>query len=182
MGHGLDHLRQLVLLRNSLGTEMLFDGNGIVSAALDCAVVCNNNAGDALDDADAGDDAAGGNLGLGVQLVAGHGGQFQKRRPGVNQRRDAVPRQHLLASNVLLAGLFRTSALDLARELGHSSRDFRHVLLIFLVLLRRGVDIGLEARYGGSLVRGREVRDGTGLDVMLFGMMGAEAGQPQGLL
>lgn len=159
------NLRKLVLLSDGLGAEVLLNSNGVVGTALDGAVVGDNDASDALDDTDTGDDAAGGDLSLGVQLVTSHGRQLHECRAGVDERGDSVAGQHLLAGEVLGACLFRAAQLDLGGEVLHLRHDLGHLLLVLLVLVRRDVDVALDSGNGGGLVRRAEVGDAAHLTV-----------------
>ncbi|KAH6605589.1 hypothetical protein Trco_004742 [Trichoderma cornu-damae] len=130
----------LVLLRHGLRAEVLLDGDGVVGAALDGAVVGHDDAADALDDAHARYDAARGHVGLGVQLVARHRRQLQERGARVDERGHAVARQHLAARNVLLAGLGRAALLDGEGEPVQTGRGVGHLTLVLPELVGRGVD------------------------------------------
>lgn len=143
----VDHVDagELVFLRNGLGAQMLLDGDGEVASALDGAVVGDNNAGDALDDTDTSNDAAGGHFGFRVEIVAGHGGQLEEGGSRVDEGRDTVSGQHLVAGEMLLAGLFGPSELDLLGEVLHAGHDGGHLLFVFFEFLRGRVDVGLDS-------------------------------------
>lgn len=129
------YLRELVFLSYSLSTKVLFDGDRVVCAALDSAVVGDDDTGDTLDNANTGDDTTSGDLGLGIELIASHWRQLHERCAGIYERSDSVPGQHLLSSEVFGACLFRAPQLDLGGEVLHLCHDFGHLLLVLLVLV-----------------------------------------------
>lgn len=140
---------------------MLLDRNWIVRATLDSTVVGNNDAGDALDNTNTGDDTARRHLSLGIQLKPGHGAQLEEGSALVDEGGDAVPRQHLVALNVLLPRLVGPAALDAGREVLHARHDLAHGPLVLLELVRGGVDGRGDALDGGGLVSWCEVGDGA---------------------
>lgn len=154
---------QLVLLGDGLGAQVLLDGDGVVRAALDGAVVGDDDARDALDDAHARDDAARGHVGLRVQLEAGERAQLEEGRARVDEGGDAVPRQHLVALDVLLARLLGPAALDAGRQVVHAGHERVHGGAVVPVLVRGGVDGRGQALDGGGVVGWGEVRDGAAL-------------------
>ena len=95
---GLHHgdAGQPVLPGKSLGPDMLLAGDAVIGAALHRGIIGDDHAGAARHHADAGDDAAAGRHPL-IHAFAGELAQFEKGRAGVQQRRDALARQQLLA-------------------------------------------------------------------------------------
>ena len=120
--------RQPVLERDLLGPQVLLDGDGVVGAALDRGVVRHDDAGRALDPADAGDHPGSRRVVV-VQAVRGERAQLEERRPGIEEAIDAVADRQLAAfpvagdgplvaagATVRKDGLARPKLVD---ELGH---------------------------------------------------------------
>lgn len=99
------NIREIVLFCHLLRPQVLLDRDRVVRATLDGAVVGNNDTGDALYDAHAGDDATSGDVGLRVQIVAGERRELHKGGTRIYQGCDTIPREHLLPRNVFLPGL-----------------------------------------------------------------------------
>jgi hypothetical protein len=85
-------LGEMVLKGDLLGTEMLLHCQRVVGAALDRGVVGDNDALNAADPADSGDDRGGRNVAA-VHVVGGQLRQFKKRGSGVEQSRHLLARQ-----------------------------------------------------------------------------------------
>ena len=85
---------QVVLARDVLRAEVLLDGEREVGAALDCRVVGHDDALGPRDRADPRDQPRRRDV-LVVDLVGGKLGEFEKRRAGIDQAVDALPREHL---------------------------------------------------------------------------------------
>lgn len=103
----VDHVdtRKVVLLSNCLSSEMLLDGDGVVCSALDCAVVGDNDAGDALDNAYTGDDTSSWDVGLWVKFVASQWTKLEEGGSRINECCDTITGQHFVASEMLLPSL-----------------------------------------------------------------------------
>lgn len=138
---------QAVLLGDGLGAEVLLHGDGVVGAALDGGVVGDDHALHAVDGADAGDDAAGGDVFARVHVVAGHLAEFQERRPRIYQRGDAVAHQHLAALHVLLSGLLGAALGNLLVELLQGFGRLVHLALVLHKVLGALVNIGGQDRH-----------------------------------
>ena len=106
---GIDqiHTRQAVLLTDFLGTQVLFDGHGIIGAAFDRGIVGNNNGLATLNQPDAGDNAGRGRIV--IHAVSGQGRQLQKRCIRVKQGFNALTSQQLPPGLMSLARRFRPS-------------------------------------------------------------------------
>ena len=133
---------QAVLQRDLLCAQVLLHGDREVGAALHRGIVGDDDALAPGDAADAGDDAGGGDLVV-VEAVRGELRQLEERRTGVDQSRDAIARQQLVAREVALArGL--TAALSRLRDAGAQVlHQFAH---------RRGVgrEVGRARIYVGA--------------------------------
>ena len=108
---GIDQIdaRQVVLLGDFLGAQMLFDGQRVVGAALYRGVVAHNHAIDTTDAANADDQAGAGRVAV-VHAECGQRRDFKKRRAGVKQHLHPVARQQLAAGGVPCAGHFATAS------------------------------------------------------------------------
>ncbi|KAI6775662.1 hypothetical protein HG530_002420 [Fusarium avenaceum] len=122
-------------LMGEVGTTAVDEIDTSVCAALDGAVIGNNNACHALDSAHTSDDTTCGHFGLWIELMASHGRKLKECGSGVDQCRYAISGEHLLACNMLLSGLLRSSLLDLTGELLHAAHDLAHLPLILLELV-----------------------------------------------
>lgn len=125
-----NNIREFILFGHLLRPQMFFYCDGIVRAALDRAVISHDNTGHALDHTNAGDDATSGHVGLGIELVAGEGRELHEGGSGIYQRRDPIPREHLLSRNVLLPGLGRAAGLGGARQLLQPGHGLAHETLV----------------------------------------------------
>ena len=97
--HELDH-RQLVSHRDLLHAQMLLDAHRGDRAAFDGAVVGGHDAANAGDITDAGDTATALDAGIAVVVVHAKAGERRELEPGrarIEQKRDALARQQLLA-------------------------------------------------------------------------------------
>jgi hypothetical protein len=102
---------QPVLARNFLRPQVLLDRHRIVGAALHGRVVADDHAFAAADSADARDDPGRGDRAV-VHLVRGELRELEERRPGIDQRADALARQELAARDVLRRGGLAAALLD----------------------------------------------------------------------
>ena len=93
---------QVVFAGNLLGPQVLLDGHRVVGAALHRRVVAHDDAFDAGDAPDAGDDTGGRDVGV-VHAVGGELGELEERRAGIEQGPYPFARQHLAAPGVTLA-------------------------------------------------------------------------------
>ncbi len=111
---GVDEVdaRQMVLLGDLLRAQVLLDRHRVVRAALHRRVVRDDHAFDAVDAADAGDDAGRRRVVV-VHAVRGELPDFEERRAGVEQAVDAFARQQLAARLVLRARRGAAALLDL---------------------------------------------------------------------
>lgn len=155
--------RKVVLLGDSLSSEMLLDSDGVVCASLDCTVVCDNNAIDALDDTNTGNDTSSRDICFRVQFMAGQRAELEERSTGIDQGSDAVTRQHLLPSKMLLPGLVGTSLLHSEGELLQAAHGVAHRGMVIEVLWRRRIDRCGKAGDSCGVMRRRERRGGATL-------------------
>ena len=93
--------RQVVLLRDLLGAQVLLHREREVRAALDGGVVRHDHAAAALDHPDPRHDARRRRLAV-VDLPRGKGVQLQECRAGVDEQVDALPRRQLAARAMAL--------------------------------------------------------------------------------
>ena len=93
--------RQVVLLRDLLGAQVLLHGQREVGAALHGRVVRDDHALLALDDADARDDAGGGCVAV-VEVPGGERVQLEERGAGIDEPVDAIAGRELAAGAVAL--------------------------------------------------------------------------------
>ena len=124
--------RQPILEGDLLGSKVLLDRHRVVGAAFDGRVVGDDDAGRALDPADAGDDARAGRVVV-VQAGRGEGAQFQERAAGVREAVDALPDGQLAALAMALDGAV-VAAGAATRDLGLASAQIgdegRHRLVV----------------------------------------------------
>ena len=117
---------QAVLERDLLRAQMLLHRDRKIRAALDRRVVGDDEHLDAVDAADAGDDAGARRLVL-VHAVRGERREFEERRARIEQRADALARQQLAALGVLrarlLAAAFSAPCANCAFRSSTSSRS-----------------------------------------------------------
>ena len=107
------HARQVVLLGDLLGAEVLLYGQRVVRAALDGRVVGDDHALAALHDADARDDPGRGGIAV-VEIPRGQRGELEERRVRVDEPIDSLAGEELAAGAV---------AID--RPVAAASRDLR---------------------------------------------------------
>ena len=88
--------REVVLLGDLLGAQVLLHGEREVRAALDRGVVRDDDAAAALDHADPGHDAGRRRLAV-VDVPGGEGVQLEECRAGVDEQVDALARRELAA-------------------------------------------------------------------------------------
>ncbi len=125
---------QAVLERDLLRAQVLLDRDRVVGAALDGGVVGDDDALAPGDAADAGDEPRR-RHGLVVDPVRGELAQLEKRRADVEQRLDALARQHLAAFDVARARALvaagrgrRDSAVQVVDQRPHRRRVFPEFL------------------------------------------------------
>ena len=92
---------QVVLARDVLRAEVLLDGEREIGAALHGGVIGDDHAFGAHHRADAGDQPGRRHV-LVIDLPCGELGELEKRRAGVDQAVDPLPRQHLAARDMAL--------------------------------------------------------------------------------
>ena len=92
--------RQVVLLGNLLGPQMLFHGHGVISAALDSGVIANNHTIHATDPTQARNHTGARCIPV-VHAVGGQGAEFQKRGARVQQQRDPFAWRQFAARQLL---------------------------------------------------------------------------------
>ena len=97
---------QAVLPGEGLRADVLLAGQPEVGSAFNGGVVGDDHARSSRHHPYAGDDAGAGRHAL-VAAIAGEFAEFQEGRAGVHQQFDAIPRQHLVACQVLGAHFFR---------------------------------------------------------------------------
>lgn len=146
---------------------MLLHRDGVIRAALDGAVIRDNDARNALDNAYAGNDAPRRHVCFGVELVSGQRRQLQERRSGVYECRDPVAREHLFPGDVLVPGLGGAALLRPSRQLLQPRHGFPHESFILLELVRARVDAALYDGYGIGLVRSCVGRDCSGREAVV---------------
>ena len=121
--------RQRILGGDVLGAQVLLDRNGVVRSAFHRCIVHDQHAGPSGDRTDARDESGGRRLSV-VQIAGRQRREFQKRRPGVQQAIDPLPRQQLTAGNVPLArsgAAALTNRLDPGAEFVHQCPHARPV-------------------------------------------------------
>ena len=135
--------RQMILLRDLLGAQMLLHRHRIIRAALDGRVVGDDHAFAARDTADAGDDARSRHL-IAVHAVSGHRRQLQHRRAGIDQRIDTVAGEELAAGEMLLprflAPAARHQSASFAQVRHQSTHSFRVVAKLFAAHVELGIN------------------------------------------
>ncbi len=144
--------RQPVLERDLLRPQVLLHGHRVVGAALDRGVVGDDDAGRALDPADAGDHPGSRRLVV-VHAVRGERAQLEERRPGIEKAIDAVADRQLAAFPV--AGDGPLVAAGAAVGEGRLARP------------KLGDELGHDGLVGASLLAGRvepAAQDGHGHD------------------
>ena len=145
--------RQAVLLGHFLRPQVLLHRERVVGAALDGCVVGDDHALDALDDADAGDQAGPWSYAA-VLLPGGERVQLEECRAGIEQPLDSLTREQLAARTMALDGLRRALGRDLLRPLPKLPDQRLHPLPVGGVLRRSAVRPGIEDGHyglGGSL-------------------------------
>lgn len=103
---------KVVLLGDGLSAEMLLDGDGVVCAALDGAVVCDDDAGDAFDNSNTSDDTSSWDVGFRVQLMTSKRAELEESGAGIDECCNAITGKHLIPGDVLLSGLVGAALLD----------------------------------------------------------------------
>ena len=159
--------REVVLLGDLLGAEVLLDGEREVRASLDGGVVRDDDAAAALDRADARDDP--GRRGLSVVYLPGREGvELEECGAGVDEQVDALPRRELAARAVALGRRLTAACCNERRPLAQlgtrgpcgraraanaaegidSARQHRHPPPSFAGTLAR-VRVGADVRHDG---------------------------------
>ncbi len=107
---GVDQIdaRQMVFGRDLLRAQMLLDGHGIIGAALDGRIIGDDHRLAAMDQADPGNEPGAVNVPL-IHTVSGERADFQKRRTGIDEARDAFARKQLAAPDMPVARLCRAA-------------------------------------------------------------------------
>ena len=108
--------RQVVLLRDLLGAEVLLHREREVRAALHGGVVRDDHARATLDDPDPRDDPRRRRLPV-VEVPGREGVQLEERRAGVDEPVDPLPRRQLAAGAVALERLLAAAGRDECRAL-----------------------------------------------------------------
>jgi hypothetical protein len=140
---GIDQIEagQPILARDLLRSQMLFHRHRIIGAAFDGRVIADDDAFTPGDPADAGDQAGAMN-GVLVHLVRRQRRQFQERRPGIDQRHHALPRQEFAAGEMPLTCARRTTFGGLGAPAFKFRDQLPHGRLIGAEFLRLAVDLG----------------------------------------
>ena len=158
--HKLHH-RQLVAHRDLLHAQMLLHAHRGDRAAFDRAVVGGHDAANAGHVADTSDAAAALDAGIAIVVVhaeAGKGRELEPRRAGIEQKRDALARQQLLARAETVAPGIRGVA-HLLFERAKFTDQRQHLLAIGAEIFRLWIDPALDDRHGNSFAH-RRVRPG----------------------
>ena len=165
--------RQPVLERDLLRAEVLLDGHRVVGAALDRGVVGDDDAGRALDPADAGDDAGAGRVVV-VQAGRRERAQLEEGRARVEQAVDPLADRELAALAVardraLVAAGAAARDGRLARPQVRDER--RHRIVVGARLGGRGIEPAAQDGHAAMIGRAPAGRPGRGLDGSADGMM-----------
>ena len=131
---------QAVLRGDLLRAQVLLHRDGEVAAALHRGVVGDDHALDALHAADAGDDAAGGDLVV-EHAPAGHRRELEEGRAGIEQRVDAVAHEQLAARDMLLAVFRRAAEADFCGFLAQVVNQRAHGGGVGAKFVRAGVEL-----------------------------------------
>ena len=157
---GVDEVdaREAILLGHLLRAEVLLHREGEVRAALHGGVVRDDDAGAALDDPDAGDDARGRRLVV-VDPEGGERVQLEERRAGVDEPVDPLSRRELAARAMALHRCGAASRGDERGAVAELRDELLHPLRPPVECLVAG-DVGREDGHAVSSVT-RTVPDAT---------------------
>ena len=132
---------QVVLERNLLGTQVLFDGYRVIGATLDRGVVGQDHHLFALHHTDAGHDAGRRFLAV-VHFPRCQGAKFQKGSVGVHQPVDAVPCQHLASAAMQVYRPLAASGANLGQPLFQVADQRFHAGLVVQEIPVGGAEVG----------------------------------------
>ncbi len=130
---------QAVLRRDFLRSQMFLYGNREIGSAFDCRVIGDDHAFPSGDASDPGDDSAAWNL-IVIHPMRGELPDLQERRERIDQRVDALARQHLSARHVTRARRLAAALADAARRLLQIVDELHHDISILAVFRRARID------------------------------------------
>ena len=151
--------REVILLRDFLGAEVLFDRQREVRASLDGGVVRDDDAAAALDHADAGHDPGCGRLAV-VDVPGGEGIQLEECSAGIDEQVDALAGGELATRAVALGSLLAAAAGDECRPLAQLNEQAFHVGLPRSERLRSTIGRARQLRHGSGDLRGGRAENG----------------------
>jgi len=143
--------REVVLEGDLLGAEVLLHRHREVGAALDRGVVGHDHALDAVDQADARDDARRRRLVV-VHPVGGESAELEERRAGVEEQLDPLAGGEL--AELVLARHAAAAGAGVAVLLAQGAHQLAHYAIVGGELGIGGIDVGRETLHGARVISG----------------------------
>jgi hypothetical protein len=138
---------QVILFGNLLRAQVLLDRQRVVGSAFNCRVVGHDHALKAVNTPDAGDDSGARDI-VAVHLPRGLPAYFKEVSVLVEQCTDTIARQQFAAFQVFVPRALGPALHDVLVYLTQVIRKRLVRFAIFLEVVRRAIDLGLDDGHG----------------------------------